>query len=237
MANMNKYFTFLMLIALAATACSPKISTNISKKYSALDYREDVVVLGIKDEVPENAERIGTVKIGDAGFTINCGFDVVIEKAKTEARKNGGNAIKIIKHTPPSMWGSSCHQITAEILKIDALETTTDTLINADYALLHIYRQDEYALLSLDLRIENKVICSASSHWKETMRIDTEGLIILWTRTEVKAELPIEIQFGKEYYIRCGVTTGVFVGHPKLELVDNKIGKVEFQSIPEKKKK
>ncbi|HPS13955.1 MAG TPA: hypothetical protein PLB87_11800, partial [Prolixibacteraceae bacterium] len=50
-------------------------------------------------------------------------------------------------------------------------------------------------------------------------------------RTEVKDEIPIEIKFGNEYYIRCGITMGAFVGHPQLELVDKPSGKAEFQSI------
>jgi len=51
------------------TSCSPKISTSISKNYSALDYREDVVVLGLEDAVPENAELLRTVKNGTSTQT------------------------------------------------------------------------------------------------------------------------------------------------------------------------
>jgi len=31
---------------------------------------------------PQHSEVIGFVKIGDTGFSINCGWEVVIEKAK-----------------------------------------------------------------------------------------------------------------------------------------------------------
>jgi len=115
---MRKNFFILVGLLIIVTSCSPKISTSISKNYSALDYREDVVVFGLKDAVPENAELLGTVKIGDSGFSTDCSFETVIEKAKIEARKIGGNAIKITKHNSPDLL-SSCHRITANILRIN----------------------------------------------------------------------------------------------------------------------
>ncbi|MDR3140485.1 MAG: hypothetical protein LBU37_01965 [Tannerellaceae bacterium] len=210
-----------------------------------MDYREDVKVFGVEDIEPDDAELLGTVKIDDSGFSTNCGLDVVIDKAKTEARKIGGNAIKITKHTPPSIWGSSCHQITADILKVDKIENYTvstaiadSSLISADYALLHIYRHSSGAgaMVGFDLHLGDSIICRVNNKWKETVKIDKDGLNTLWARTESKAEIPIDIRFGNEYYIRCSVTVGAFVGRPKLELVDNKTGKLDFQSIPEKKK-
>ncbi|MDR1172677.1 MAG: DUF2846 domain-containing protein [Bacteroidales bacterium] len=235
---------FLLGILLMLNACSPKISTSINRSYAVLDYREDVMVFGVEEVEPDDAERLGTVKVGDTGFSTDCGLDVVIDKAKMEARKIGGNAIKITKHIPPSMWGSSCHRITANILKVDRIENhlfSTDfadsSLIGADYALLHIYRQGgPGALLNFDLYLGDLVICQVKNKWKETVKIDKDGLNMLWARTESKMELPIDIRFGNEYYIRCSITMGAFVGRPKLEMVDSKTGKLEFQLISEKEK-
>lgn len=114
MRPLTLIFTGCILIL---NACSASISTSISKQYPPLDYREEVVVIGLKDPMPANAEEIGTVKIGDSGFSTDCGWDVAIEKASNEARKKGANAIKIIKHTPPNL-GSTCHRITALLLRI-----------------------------------------------------------------------------------------------------------------------
>jgi hypothetical protein len=52
----------------------------------------------------------------------------------------------------------------------------------------------------------------------------------------LKTEIPIEIEFGKEYYIRCGVSMGAFVGKPSFTLVDNRTGKAEFDAIRMKKR-
>jgi hypothetical protein len=237
---MNKFLTFLTCL-LILSSCSPKITTSIGRNYAALDYKEEVKVLSIQDLEPNNAELLGTVKIGDSGFSTDCDLTSVIDKAKIEARKVGGNAIKITKHSPPALLGSSCHRITANILRVDNWDNYADViidsaLIDADYASLHVYRHSGGGvLINYDLHLGDTVICRVNNKWKETIKIHKDGLNTLWARTEAKAELPINIKFGNEYYIRCSLTTGFFVGHPKLELIDNTIGKMEFQSIPEKK--
>ncbi len=76
-------------------------------------------MLGLKEEVPANATFLGTVRVSDTGFSIDCGWDAVIEKAKIAARKAGGNMIKITDHTPPSVLLSTCDMISAQILRVE----------------------------------------------------------------------------------------------------------------------
>lgn len=228
-------------LILILSSCGPRVVTKLSKSYTPLDYRSNVIILGLKDPVPQKSEIIGTIKIGDTGFSTDCGYDVVIERAKMETRKAGGNAIKILQHTPPG-FGSTCHKIQANILMIENIndikivEETNPELLNADYALLHFYRfSGTGALVGYDINLGDSVICRAKSNWKKTVKIKRDGLNTIWARTEAKAELPINIKFGKEYFIRCSIGMGFFVGHPKLEIVDNSTGKSEFESITEKK--
>ncbi len=65
-------------------------------------------------DLPEDADKIGNIKVGDSGFSTNCGFDKVMEDAKIEARKIGGNILFITRHKTPDLW-SSCHRISADI--------------------------------------------------------------------------------------------------------------------------
>lgn len=239
---MKQILILLIGCVLILNACTPKISTTISKNYSALDYREEVTVLGIHDHVPADSEELGVVKIGDSGFSTDCGWDIVIDKAKIEARKVGGNAIKITNHIPPSPMGSSCHRITAKILKVENFDDIPaeamidSTLLNADYAILHVYRHSGVgAFVSYDLFLGDTVICRVSNRWKQSVKIKKDGLNTLWAKTEAKAELPINIKVGNEYYIRCSVKMGAVVGRPKLELVDSKTGMAEYKSIKPKK--
>ncbi len=227
---------------IALQSCSPKIRTNVSKTYQPIDYKEDIRVFDLKDSVPACAEELGSVKIGDSGFTIDCGWEVVVDKAKLEARKVGGNAIKITEHRLPTALGSTCHRITATILKVSDIasipvaEIVDSSLIDADYALLHIYRTSAVgALINYDLHLGDSVLMRVSMKSKKTVKVEKFGYNTVWAKTESKTELPINIQKGHEYYIRCGISMGILVGRPSLELVGNSSGKYEFNAIARKK--
>ena len=103
------------------TSCSAKLTSSMQKTYAPLDYKEDVRVFVIGERIPSNAEKLGTIKVGDSGFSVNCSYATVLDKAKIESRKVGGNVLKITKHKRPDWW-SSCHRITADVYKIDRIE-------------------------------------------------------------------------------------------------------------------
>lgn len=223
-------------------SCGPKVAVTTDKSYSPLPQGEEVVVLNLTDPIPENAQVLGTVKIGDTGFSVDCGWDVVIYNAKNEAQKIGGNAIKITSHSPPDLM-STCDRIEATILKIrkqdlsyttpEQSETVDSSLFGADYALFHIYRKGGTGFgVNYDLFLGDSAICRVSNNWKQTIKIRKDSYNSLWARTEATHEIPIKVEYGKEYYIRCKVVMGFFVGNPFFEIVDNKTGREEFFSIP-----
>jgi hypothetical protein len=230
-----------MACSLILLSCNPKVSTLIKKTYPTLNYKDEVRIFTLSDSVPKNAEELGIVKFEDTGFSTNCGWDVAIETIKIEARKVGGNSIKIISEKAPSYWGSSCHRVNAKILRIDNLEnipvtTNTDSsLINKDYSIIHFYRQNNSggALVSYDVYLGDSAICKINNNCKKTLKIKKDGYNTIWASTEVKEVLPISIKLGHEYYIRCSVTMGALLGRPKLEIVDNKTGFEESKYIKE----
>jgi hypothetical protein len=99
-------------------ACAPKVRTQIGKNYSPLGEYEEIIVFGLGERFPAGAEELGTVRISDTGFTLACTYEIVIEKAKIQARKAGGNALVITEHKAPNFFGSSCHQIQAKIIRL-----------------------------------------------------------------------------------------------------------------------
>ncbi|MGI6479050.1 MAG: hypothetical protein ACOX0M_06365 [Salinivirgaceae bacterium] len=233
---MKKLIGFSIISALILlNSCNPRVSTSISKTYPPIDYKQDVVVIGLNQPEPDNSEVLGQVKIGDTGFTTNCDFSTVVDKAKLEARKTGGNAIKIIEHKPPTAMGSSCHRITAKILKVKDIENFAqkeEELLDVDYAILNVYRYGGYgAAVNFDLYLGDSVICRVINNFKTTLYIKKDGRNTLWAKTEAKSEVPINVKMGKTYYLRCSIGMGAFVGRPQLELVDNKTGKIEFESF------
>lgn len=227
------FFCFVFLVG-----CAPRVMVDLSQDQTPLDFRQKVVVLDLPDIVPPNARLIGIVKVGDSGFTFDCDFPVVLEKAEIEARKAGGNLLKITEHKTPD-FKSTCHRITAEIYFLENIDqqifvTNTEPEYfdtTANYALIHIYRKGSYgALVSYMLHLGDTELCRVNVNCQETVMVMPEGPNELWAKTESKLAIPINIEHGKEYYVRCGVSMGLFIGRPTLILVDNRTGKSEFEA-------
>ncbi len=107
-----------VIVSLLFTSCLPSRQVAVKQKMPPLSKNENVIVLDKQASLPGNAVFVGVVKIGDSGFSTNCGWNTVINYAIVEARKMGGNVIKITEHKPPHAFGSSCHRIKADIFKV-----------------------------------------------------------------------------------------------------------------------
>jgi hypothetical protein len=124
--------TLLILTLFVLYSCAPTISTTSIQNYIQLNPQDTVIVYREGETLPSDIKIIGKTKIGDSGFTTNCGLDVMIEKAKNEARKIGANAIVITQHIRPSVWGSTCHLITADLVKTGVQTNVNQNNIQTD---------------------------------------------------------------------------------------------------------
>jgi hypothetical protein len=115
---MKKGLILFVSLLLVFSSCDPRVTTQLYKRYPPLNPQDNVIILGLSDLIPDDAEILGELKIGDTGFSVDCNYEIVIMLAKTEARKVGGNAIKITYHAFPD-FVSTCHRIQAKILKIN----------------------------------------------------------------------------------------------------------------------
>ncbi len=113
--------TILLLCLTLLSSCASSVSTYVKTVQKPLENNEPVAFFDIGQPYPAVYQYIGNVKIGDSGLATNCNFEMVIALANEEARKMGGNAIRLIKHEVPTTFGSSCHQIEAQVLKIEAI--------------------------------------------------------------------------------------------------------------------
>lgn len=100
------------------TACSPRVTTKIVKSYPAVVAVDSVCIYESGDTIPNSAEPIGYVSVKDAGTTTKCKYDQVLQIARRETAKAGGNGFAVTEHKEPALWGSSCHQISGTMLHI-----------------------------------------------------------------------------------------------------------------------
>ena len=239
-----KLLFHVLAITILCASCAPKIATTITSSRPPVDNFQPVEVLGLNEAVPDNAEVLGTVRIGDTGFSVNCAYDKVIEKARHEARKVGGNALKITEHKLPSAMGSSCHRIQAQILHVPdidglyemsaraALNRRDSALYNEGCAVVHFYRYGGAgAFVGYDISVGDEVITRARNNSKESIKIKAMGPTTFWARTESRAEITVDILPGYHYYIRCSIGMGVMVGRPILEHVSADMGRAEYESV------
>jgi hypothetical protein len=80
-----------------------------------------VAVLTRGAAMPVGSKMLGSVKIGD-NMRLRCGYDRTLEAVKSEARKKGGNAIKITDVKKPDLW-SSCYRIKADVYFVPSEKT------------------------------------------------------------------------------------------------------------------
>jgi hypothetical protein len=96
-------------------------------------------------------------------------------------------------------------------------------------AIVHFYRSKSIvgAVLSPKLYMDGIHISNIKRNWKKTINIPA-GMHIFTTKTEVTTEIRLQAEQGKEYYIRCGIGIGFFVGHFKFTLVDAQLARQEM---------
>ncbi len=77
---------------------------------------ETVNIIAQHDLVPSSCIRIGELHIYDASFATKCGYEDVLNQAKKETNKYGGNYFKVKRVSTPSFWTSTCYRIRGDIL-------------------------------------------------------------------------------------------------------------------------
>ena len=239
-----------ILIALTVVilvSCGASISTKlVDKSFQKLDDKSEIIILDKDDLVPTNSVLIGDVKIGDSGFTTDCGYNKVINEATTAAKTSGANIIHVIEVKKPSAFGSTCYRIKAKLYR----NFNGESLLNiseirkqknksrlpkdANYALIHFYRPDSYygSLLGYKIKVDNdSIIGRLRNGEKFIYKTQKTGAQVFYGALETKEQIKLDIEKGKEYFVRCSVNMGVVLGRPEINIIENYIGMKEFDEM------
>lgn len=237
---------FALATLFIALGCSTNIRTTLTdKSLAALSADANVTVIAVNEQPPAG-KVLGRVKVGDSGFTTDCGYNTVVDQAKAEARKAGGNALKLTKVKEPTALGSSCYRIEADILSVPDIAgfvqktkivqdsiTKTKFPPNPDYALLYVYRRNSLngVLLNYTIHLEGVPLFKVHNDTKKVVKITKEGLQKVRASLETEEIKEIDVKFGEEYFLECSINSGVFIGRPELNFVDKAIGRAQYDKI------
>lgn len=246
---MKRTFILFLFSAIILQSCSPKIRTNLSaESQKPLDSDTEILVIKQDESLPENSQFIGDLKVGDSGFSTDCGYSKVIDDAKKTARKSGANLIYLTEVKKPNL-ASTCYRIKAKLYKNLNSEVITQIAENrkaesksrlpadADYAMVYFYRPNNFSgsLIGYKVRMnEEDIIGRVRNGEKFGYKVTDFGKHEFWAKTESKSTVIIDVEPGEEYFVRCGINMGFAVGKPDLTLVDNELGISEYESIKEK---
>lgn len=120
----------LLFFALIFSACAPQMELTKSptlSKYPPIEPHEAFALLP-DSNLLQNKVYLGDIIIRDAGFTVDCDFETVVQLAAEKSRKLGGNCFVLTKHRKPGL-SSSCHQIRGKVYHIDNASQFEKTIL------------------------------------------------------------------------------------------------------------
>ena len=100
-----------------------------------------------------------------------------------------------------------------------------------DYAVIYFYRTSNFAATPNDVHLGNEVVYRSKNNTKAAVKVDKPGTYEIWGKTETREGITLNIEMGKEYYVRTYVKFGVALWRPKLELKTPLEAEPEWNSI------
>ncbi len=106
----------MALLVLIMFGCSPKVVQKVIDKHEPLQENDSFIVFNQDEKIDLSEEKIiGDIQIKDAGLTIDCDLETVLNLAKSRAKTIGGNAMQIYEFHPPDRK-STCYRIKAKVM-------------------------------------------------------------------------------------------------------------------------
>lgn len=229
-------------------SCTTAVNSKVSNKsFTPLVENEKVYVLKPADQLPVGSTEVGQISIGDSGFTTNCGYDKVISDAKAEAAKAGANVVKLTKIQEPSKGlGSTCYRIKATLYRNDntevlaAAESASENNYkkkiadNSDFAMIYFYRPSAVTGALMNYTVhdeEGKPIVKIHNGEKFAYKTTKYGPQKFYASLETRDYVDVNVEKGKEYYIKCETKMGITIARPNLFLIDNELGQKSYDLI------
>lgn len=100
-----------------------------------------------------------------------------------------------------------------------------------DYAVIFFYRPGSYANTPYNVYLGNDVVYRSKTKTKAAVKVDKAGVYEIWGKTETRESITLNVEMGKEYYVKTFTHFGVTVWCPSIELQNQEVGEIEWNSI------
>ena len=127
----------------------------------------------------------------------------------------------------------SFSQDSTNSLQTSATDTIMKTADTNKCAFLYIYRLRSFAgsAISYNIHLNDSVICRIKNDTKYIIKLFKEGPVQLWAETEQKDKINLDVHFGQEYFLKCGIKPGIMVGRPELSMQASEQGRLDFENL------
>ena len=100
--------------------CAPRIAVHVNDgaQHAQRAADCDARIYREADDVPTGYREIGSVELGDTGFTTDCGPPRMLRELRRQACLAGADAVRVT-HVDQADMGSTCMRITATLLVRD----------------------------------------------------------------------------------------------------------------------
>jgi len=234
-----------LVFVIISQSCAPLVKSKLSNPSSVqLPTDADVHVVFNEELIPKESNYVGLLKVGDTGFSVDCGYSSIMDLAREEAKRKGANIIAITKFKKPNM-ASVCYRIKAKLYRNDnpkllgnlaenLAEINKSTLPkDADYAVIHFYRPRYFPGSAIGYTVklnEGEVVGKIRNGSFFTYKTTDFGPVKFWSKDK-EEYISLDIQPGQEYFMKCTVKAGFPIAQPDMFTIENEIGRREYKEM------
>lgn len=219
---------FPVIIMLLVYSCAPRVITHVSVSKYTGQHSDGFTILDNIIDLPSGSVKLGDLSITERPFqkAARGSYDEVLDLARSEVGKMGGNAMYIISHIPPST-DHPTHCITADVYRIPDLRLILkeEGPTHPDYASIWLYKNSFYPEFTYDVFIDDEWVYLAASDTMTEIRFYESGTHTVWAKIERTSALTIQVDLGKDYYVETSIRNGILSFNPKLLQVSTYAGK------------
>jgi hypothetical protein len=240
--KMVRYITLSGLLLISTVGYTQPSASNTSNTDTG------IAVIQMSEPMPDSCKVLWQLHVGDNNYNLGCTYDEILDFAKLLAKRGGGNVLKITTIRPHDNW-CDCYRLYGTVMhrknlwnadkgwKDSIHKSKFGNGDTAKYAILYFYRPkaEKGSLIAYKVSMGNNDLCRVKNNSVEEVKIYKEGKDVLSATTESPTNLYVDVKYGQEYYIRCTVKSGVFVGEPKMELMGKEVGMGDYEFIKNQK--